>query len=109
MDTDFLSEYTSWAAPSSGLHLALLSWEFWDGQPTLIVNAGELSESLVRRGIHLGQKLCATFSKKAAEDQGHWVDAAHARTGLPQDTLSFELPLEAEVAKRIWFLCLRSL
>ena len=86
----------------------LLSWEFWDGQPTLIVNAGELSESLVRRGIHLGQKLCATFSTKAAEDQGHWVDGANARTGLPQDTLSFELPLEAAVAKRIWFLCLRS-
>ena len=78
----------------------LLSWEFWDGQPTLIMNAGELSESLVRRG---------TFSRKLAEEPGHWGDAAHARTGLPQDTLCFELPLEAEVAKRIWFLCLHSL
>lgn len=83
---------------AEGGSLELLSWEFWDGQPTLILDAGDLPQSLVRRGIHLGQKLCEGFSKKMIEEKAQWIDNANASPGLPEDTVCFDLQLHADLA-----------
>ena len=61
----------------------------------MIVDAGELPESIVQKGVHLGQRHSKGFSRKVAEDEGHWIDKERECAGLPEDTLCFELHLKA--------------
>ena len=48
----------------------------------MIANDKELPGTLVRRGVHLGQKLCERFPNKMIDDEVIWVDIASATPNI---------------------------